>query len=139
VRAQFVGIVFQTFQLLPTLTALENVLLPLELGKKPDAKKTAQEWLMKVGLAERAQHLPAQLSGGEQQRVAIARAFAIAPHVLFADEPTGNLDSATGESIIDLLFTMNQAQGTTLIVVTHDEELAHRCHRIVNLHAGKLL
>ncbi|MDQ2994439.1 MAG: ABC transporter ATP-binding protein [Pseudomonadota bacterium] len=138
-RAQFVGIVFQTFQLLPTLTALENVLLPLELGKKKDAKMIAAEWLAKVGLQDRAQHLPAQLSGGEQQRVAIARAFAIAPQVLFADEPTGNLDSTTGENIVNLLLEMNQAQGTTLIVVTHDDQLAKRCNRTVSLLAGRLV
>ncbi len=137
-RAASVGIVFQTFQLLPTLTALENVMLPLELNKKSNPKNIALDWLEKVGLQERVQHFPAQLSGGEQQRVAIARAFATTPQVLFADEPTGNLDSTAGEQIINLLLTMNQQNGTTLVVVTHDEKLAIRCQRTVHLHAGRL-
>jgi len=138
VRAKAVGIVFQTFQLLPTLTALENVMLPLELAQKNNAAQIAMEWLANVGLQDRADHLPSQLSGGEQQRVAIARAFAIEPQVLFADEPTGNLDSATGERIIELLLKLNQEHGTTLVVVTHDVQLAKRCQRTVFLHAGQL-
>lgn len=138
VRAQAVGIVFQTFQLLPTLTALENVMLPLELARKKNAAHIAMEWLANVGLQDRADHLPSQLSGGEQQRVAIARAFAIEPQILFADEPTGNLDSATGERIIELLLKLNQEHGTTLVVVTHDVQLAERCQRTVFLHAGQL-
>ncbi len=138
VRAESVGIVFQTFQLLPTLTALENVMLPLELGRKNNASSIAKDWLAKVGLQDRAEHLPAQLSGGEQQRVAIARAFAIEPQVLFADEPTGNLDSVTGERVIELLLKLNQEHGTTLVVVTHDVQLAERCQRTLFLHAGQL-
>ncbi len=135
-----VGFVFQNFQLLPTLTALENVLLPLELGggdgKRPD--KTAAAALERVGLAERAGHYPRQLSGGEQQRVAIARAFAPNPRILFADEPTGNLDAATGERIIDLLLDLRSATGAALILVTHDPALAERCDRRLQMHAGRL-
>lgn len=138
IRSENVGIVFQTFQLLPNLTALENVLLPLELNQKPDARQVAQEWLARVGLQDRAEHFPAQLSGGEQQRVAIARAFAVDPNVLFADEPTGNLDTATGDTIIELLLTLNREKGTTLIVVTHDEQLAKQCQRSLQLQSGHL-
>jgi putative ABC transport system ATP-binding protein len=138
VRAELVGFVFQSFQLLPTLTALENVMLPLELQGRRDAAAAASAYLDKVGLAARHHHYPRQLSGGEQQRVAIARAFAGAPKILFADEPTGNLDSATGNTIIDLLFAMNREAGTTLVLVTHDQRLAERCqHRIV-IDAGRI-
>jgi putative ABC transport system ATP-binding protein len=128
-RAGKVGFVFQTFQLLAGLTALENVLLPLELARYPQAKQSAITLLNQVGLAHRLHHTPKQLSGGEQQRVAIARAFAGKPQVLFADEPTGNLDQATGQRIIDLLFTLREEQGTTLVLVTHDTTLAERCER----------
>lgn len=138
VRAENVGIVFQTFQLLPTLTALENVMLPIELSGNADARKIAQDWLLQVGLLDRVDHLPSQLSGGEQQRVAIARAFAMEPQVLFADEPTGNLDSATGDRIIELLLQLNKNRGTTLVVVTHDVDLAEKCQRKLFLHAGQL-
>lgn len=138
VRGEHVGFVFQSFQLLANLTALENVMLPLELAgvKEAEAKSTAL--LTRVGLADRMTHYPKQLSGGEQQRVAIARAFASEPKILFADEPTGNLDEKTGESIIELLFEVNREQGTTLILVTHDMSLARRCQRIVRLHNGQL-
>jgi len=136
VRAELVGFVFQSFQLLPTLTALENVMLPLELHGRRDAETAAADYLQRVGLGPRQHHYPRQLSGGEQQRVAIARAFAGEPKILFADEPTGNLDSATGAHISDLLFTMNREAGTTLVLVTHEKRLADRCvHRIV-LDAG---
>jgi putative ABC transport system ATP-binding protein len=135
-RAGRVGFVFQSFQLLPALTALENILLPLELSTWPDAEARAREWLERVGLAERGGHLPRQLSGGEQQRVAIARAFATRPQILFADEPTGNLDAETGARIIDLLFELNASARTTLILVTHDEALASRCGRRLRLVAG---
>lgn len=138
VRNQDVGFIFQNFQLLPTLTALENVMVPLELKKRKDAKQKAQELLEKVGLGERATHYPSQLSGGEQQRVSIARAFANEPKILFADEPTGNLDTETGEMIEDLIFNMNQALGTTLILVTHDIALAGRTHRIIQIKGGKI-
>lgn len=143
VRAREVGFIFQSFQLLPELTALENVLLPLELRGDQDAEEQAYRWLEKVGLSARAQHRPSQLSGGEQQRVAIARAFATRPAVLFADEPTGNLDAENGHKIADLLFSLNQDQDTqdepmTLILVTHDEQLAKRCRRILRLDAGQL-
>lgn len=132
VRAELVGFVFQSFQLLPTLTALENVMLPLELHGRRDAQKAASDYLARVGLTDRQQHFSRQLSGGEQQRVAIARAFAGEPKVLFADEPTGNLDSRTGANIIDLLFELNRVAGTTLVLVTHEQRLAERCrHRIV--------
>lgn len=137
-RANRVGFVFQSFQLLPTLSALENVLLPLELGDVQDAAGRARELLERVGLGERLGHTPRQLSGGEQQRVAIARAFAANPAVLFADEPTGNLDTTTGEQIADLLMALNAEQGTTLILVTHDEELAGRCTRRIRMDAGQL-
>lgn len=138
VRAQHVGFVFQSFQLLPALTALENVMLPLELTGQSHAKKQAQQLLARVGLADRLTHTPRQLSGGEQQRVAIARAFAINPRLLFADEPTGNLDTHTGDIITDLLMTLNAEQGTTLVMVTHDEQLAARCDRQFHIDAGVL-
>ncbi len=138
VRAAHVGFVFQTFQLLPALTALENVALPLELQGKRDAEQTARTYLDRVGLTPRLTHYPRQLSGGEQQRVALARAFATRPHVLFADEPTGNLDTRTGERIIDLLFAMNAEEGTTLVLVTHEMRLAQRCARCVRMSAGEL-
>lgn len=126
-RSKLVGFVFQSFHLLTSLTALENVMLPLELARVEKAKERAMEWLAEVGLARRANHYPRQLSGGEQQRVAIARAFATNPRLLFADEPTGNLDKQTGQRIIDLLFELNQINQTTLVLVTHDERLADRC------------
>ena len=137
-RAQRVGFVFQSFQLLAGLTALENVMLPLELARQADAERLALELLERVGLEARARHYPTQLSGGEQQRVAIARAFAGHPAVLFADEPTGNLDQKTGHRIIELLFTLNREQGATLILVTHDPELAAYCDRILELDDGRL-
>jgi len=137
-RRDQVGFVFQSFQLLPALTALENVMLPLELAGRADARQVAAEWLQKAGLAERVTHYPRQLSGGEQQRVAVARAFATQPRLLFADEPTGNLDSATGEEIIALMFELNRAAGTTLLLVTHDESLARRCQRRLRLAAGRV-
>jgi putative ABC transport system ATP-binding protein len=138
VRGQFMGFVFQSFQLLPSLTALENVMLPLQLKSHKDAKALSLEALSKVGLSHRVQHYPKQLSGGEQQRVALARAFATQPTILFADEPTGNLDNATGQMIIELLFKMNADAGTTLVLVTHDEHLANRCHRQLKLENGVL-
>lgn len=138
-RGEKVGFVFQSFQLLPGLTALENVMLPAELKGNPDARKEASEFLAKVGLSERATHYPRQLSGGEQQRVAIARAFSCHPQVLFADEPTGNLDRKTGAQIIDLLFELNHHAGTTLVLVTHEERLAALCDRILYLEAGRLV
>ncbi len=137
VRAEHVGFVFQSFQLLDSLNALENVMLPLELDGRKDARERARELLERVGLGQRLTHSPRQLSGGEQQRVAIARAFAAEPSVLFADEPTGNLDSHTGERISDLLFELNQERGATLVLVTHDERLAHRCHRLIRLEGGR--
>ncbi len=139
VRAEHVGFVFQSFQLLDNLNALENVMLPLELEGHRDARSRAHQLLARVGLGQRLSHYPRQLSGGEQQRVAIARAFAAEPDVLFADEPTGNLDSHTGERISDLLFQLNQERGTTLVLVTHDERLAHRCRRLIRLEAGRLV
>jgi len=139
VRARHVGFVFQSFHLLPSLTALENVMLPLELAGRGDARKAALEVLGRVGLGERLGHYPRQLSGGEQQRVAIARAFVTGPDVLFADEPTGNLDAATGERIMDLLFGLNTAAGATLVLVTHDQALASRCGRIIRLDAGRIV
>lgn len=137
-RADKVGFVFQNFQLLPALTALENVMLPLELRGDADAEGPARQVLGQVGLAERLGHYPRQLSGGEQQRVAIARAFVTRPRLLFADEPTGNLDTATGRQIIDLLFQLNAEAGTTLVLVTHDERLAARCSRQLRLAAGRV-
>jgi putative ABC transport system ATP-binding protein len=139
VRAGHVGFVFQSFQLLPGMTALENVMLPLELAGIPDAEAPARELLARVGLAERLTHYPRELSGGEQQRVAMARAFAAKPAVLFADEPTGNLDTATGARVIDLLFEMNRERGTTLLLVTHDEHIAARCTRRIHLDAGRIV
>jgi len=138
IRGAQMGFVFQSFQLLPTMTALENVMLPMQLANRKDAKQLAIDTLQKVNLAERMYHYPKQLSGGEQQRVAIARAFAPKPAILFADEPTGNLDIATGERIIDLLFTLNKQANTTLILVTHDKQLALRCNRTLTLQLGKL-
>ncbi|WP_374334859.1 ABC transporter ATP-binding protein [Leeia sp.] len=138
-RAGRVGFVFQNFQLLPTLSALENVRLPLELAGDREADARARDMLQQVGLAERIEHMPAQLSGGEQQRVALARAFVIRPQLLFADEPTGNLDAHTGEQISDLLFDLNQRFGTTLVLITHDEELARRCQRRLTLSGGRQL
>jgi putative ABC transport system ATP-binding protein len=137
-RAGRIGFVFQSFQLLPALTALENILLPLELAGRPDARERAGHWLDRVGLAARAGHTPRQLSGGEQQRVAIARAFATDPEIVFADEPTGNLDAETGARIIDLLFELNASAHTTLILVTHDDALAARCQRRIHLVAGRM-
>ncbi|QKE63195.1 ABC transporter ATP-binding protein [Aquipseudomonas campi] len=139
VRAEHVGFVFQSFQLLDNLNALENVMLPLELDGRRDARERARGLLERVGLGQRLTHSPRQLSGGEQQRVAIARAFAAEPAVLFADEPTGNLDSHTGERISDLLFELNQERGATLVLVTHDERLAHRCRRLIRLEGGRLV
>jgi len=136
-RAGRIGFVFQSFQLLPALTALENVLLPLELAGRPDARERAAHWLDRVGLATRATHTPRQLSGGEQQRIAIARAFATDPEIVFADEPTGNLDADTGARIIELLFELNASAHTTLILVTHDDALAARCQRRLHLVAGR--
>jgi putative ABC transport system ATP-binding protein len=138
VRAKSMGFIFQSFQLLPSLTALENVMLPLQLKSHPNAKELSLEALTKVGLSARVQHYPKQLSGGEQQRVAIARAFATEPAILFADEPTGNLDKATGQIIIELLFKMNMEAGTTLVLVTHDVHLANRCQRQLKLENGVL-
>jgi putative ABC transport system ATP-binding protein len=138
-RQGTVGFVFQSFQLLPALTALENVMLPLELASQPDADTRAKDWLQRMGLGERIDHLPRQLSGGEQQRVAIARAFAASPSIVFADEPTGNLDTDTGNEIIELMFKLNRDQGTTLILVTHDLELAARCNRHIRLARGKVI
>ncbi len=138
-RAEHVGFVFQSFQLLASLTALENVMLPLELHGRSDARERAAQLLERVGLAQRLSHYPRQLSGGEQQRVAIARAFASEPDILFADEPTGNLDAKTGQRITDLLFELNREQGTTLIMVTHDARLAERCQYALHLEAGRLL
>jgi putative ABC transport system ATP-binding protein len=135
-RQRWVGFVFQSFQLLPALTALENVMLPLELHGRRDAERAAADYLDRVGLAARYSHYPRQLSGGEQQRVAIARAFAGEPKILFADEPTGNLDSQTGAHIIDLLFAMNREAGTTLVLVTHEQRLADLCGRRLLLDAG---
>ena len=137
VRAGHVGFVFQSFHLLPGLTALENVALPLELQGINNALQTAHKYLERVGLAERVSHYPRQLSGGEQQRVALARAFACRPAILFADEPTGNLDTGTGEKINDLLFELNAEEGTTLILVTHEKTLAARCKRRLELQAGR--
>ncbi|MBJ6979977.1 ABC transporter ATP-binding protein [Luteimonas sp. MC1895] len=139
VRAEKVGFVFQNFQLLPSLTALENVMLPLELRGDADAEGPARAILARVGLGERLGHYPRQLSGGEQQRVAVARAFVTDPSLMFADEPTGNLDTATGQAIIELLFALNQDAGTTLVLVTHDEHLAERCRRTLRIEGGRLV
>jgi len=138
-RAEKVGFVFQSFQLLPALTARENVMLPLELAGVSDAEQIAEQFLVEVGLGERLSHYPTTLSGGEQQRVAIARAFARQPRILFADEPTGNLDTRTGERVIDLLFELNARASTTLVLVTHDERLAARCDRCFAMTAGKIV
>ncbi len=138
VRADHVGFVFQSFHLVPSLTALENVMLPLELAGRDDARQRALETLDAVGLGQRSGHYPRQLSGGEKQRVAIARAFVIEPRVLFADEPTGNLDQATGEHIIELLFELNRDHAATLVLVTHDLELARRCDRVLHMAAGRI-
>ena len=137
IRGRHVGFVFQSFHLIPSLTAVENVMLPLELGGRRDARRTAAQALAQVGLTPRAAHYPKQLSGGEQQRVAIARAFVTQPAVLFADEPTGNLDISTGQKITDLLFELNRNIGSTLILVTHDRSLAQRCGRVLELDAGR--
>ena len=139
IRAANVGFVFQSFHLVPSLNALENVMLPLELAGKDSPRQKALEILQQVGLAERWSHYPAQLSGGEKQRVAIARAFATEPAVLFADEPTGNLDSQTGGHVIDLMFELNRDSSTTLVLVTHDKSLAARCDRIIGLDGGRLV
>ena len=138
-RQRLLGFVFQSFQLLPALTALENVMLPLELAAAPDASARAREWLDRVGLARRVTHYPKQLSGGEQQRVAIARAFAGEPKLLLADEPTGNLDAATGAEVADLMFRLNRERATTLVVVTHDAAIAGRCARRLSLESGRLV
>ncbi len=137
-RGRMVGFVFQSFQLLPAMTALENVMLPLELAGAENAEAAAREMLGRVGLGERLHHYPKQLSGGEQQRVAIARAFVARPKLLLADEPTGNLDAATGAQVIDLLFELNRESGATLLLVTHDEALTRRCDRVLRLAAGRL-
>ena len=137
-RGRVLGFVFQSFQLLPALTALENVMLPLELDDVPDAEERGRHMLTRVGLGERLHHYPKHLSGGEQQRVALARAFVVRPKLLLADEPTGSLDAQSGTAVIDLLFELNRENGTTLVLVTHDEALAARCARIVRLVAGRL-
>lgn len=139
IRAKQVGFVFQSFHLVPSLTALENVMLPLELAGRPQARAAALAALDNVGLKARSGHYPNQLSGGEQQRVAIARAFVAQPAVLFADEPTGNLDTATGEKVMSLLFQLNAASGTTLVLVTHDLRLAERCQRVIRLDNGRVV
>ncbi len=136
IRGRHVGFVFQSFHLIPSLTAIENVMLPLELGGRPDARKLAAEALGQVGLGARMAHYPKQLSGGEQQRVAIARAYVTHPDVLFADEPTGNLDTHTGQRVTDLMFELNRSTGSTLVLVTHDRVLASRCSRMLELDAG---
>jgi putative ABC transport system ATP-binding protein len=138
-RGRMLGFVFQSFQLLPAMTALENVMLPLELGGQPDARSAARAMLERVGLVERLGHYPKQLSGGEQQRVAIARAFVTRPALLLADEPTGNLDAATGNQVIELMFELNRERQTTLILVTHDESLSRRCDRVLRLAGGRLV
>ncbi|MBP6305917.1 MAG: ABC transporter ATP-binding protein [Giesbergeria sp.] len=136
-RAQKIGFVFQSFQLMGNLTALENVMLPLELADRRDARKAATEMLAHVGLGQRMHHYPKVLSGGEQQRVALARAFVVQPAVLLADEPTGSLDFATGETIMQLMFDLNREQGTTLVLVTHDRAIAQRCERVITIEAGQ--
>jgi putative ABC transport system ATP-binding protein len=138
-RGRSVGFVFQSFQLLPSLTALENVMLPLELRKDPEAETKAKEILQRVGLKDRLGHYPKHLSGGEQQRVALARAFSVRPKLLFADEPTGSLDAEAGTSVIDLVFELNRSFGTTLVMVTHDENLARHCARTIRLVAGRIV
>ena len=137
-RGRLLGFVFQSFQLLPSLNAIENVMLPLELAGIANARSEAEFWLKRVGLAHRLRHYPKHLSGGEQQRVALARAFAPKPRLVFADEPTGNLDAATGHQIIELMFAINAESGTTMILVTHDEEIAARCGRRLRMHAGEI-
>ena len=139
VRAERLGFVFQSFQLLANLTALENVMLPLELQGRSDARSTAREMLGRVGLSERLSHYPKVLSGGEQQRVALARAFVVKPSVLLADEPTGSLDFATGETVMELIFELNRESGTTLVLVTHDSGLAARCERQIRIEAGRIV
>jgi len=139
IRNKFVGFIFQNFQLLPTLTALENVMVPLELRGEKNIKPRALELMDKVGLADRGHHYPSQLSGGEQQRVALARAFSNQPVILFADEPTGNLDAETSEKIVNLLFDLNREAGTTLVIVTHNPELAARTQRIIRLKGGSVV
>ena len=138
-RGRLLGFVFQSFQLLPALSALENVMLPLELAGASGATAASREWLERVGLGNRLKNYPKHLSGGEQQRVALARAFAPNPQLVLADEPTGNLDAATGQQIIDLMFDLNARQGTTLLLVTHDEAIAARCGRILRIQTGRLL
>jgi len=138
-RANEVGFVFQSFHLIPSFTALENVMLPLELANNDQARQTAMQALQNVGLGKRSGHYPRQLSGGEKQRVAIARAYVVQPTVLFADEPTGNLDHQTGETVIDILFRMNREYGTTLVLVSHDLGLAARCDRIIQMEAGRII
>jgi putative ABC transport system ATP-binding protein len=137
-RARKVGFVFQSFQLMGNLTALENVMLPLELAGRRDARQAATEMMGRVGLAERLNHYPRVLSGGEQQRVALARAFVVQPAVLLADEPTGSLDFATGETVMQLMFDLNREQGTTLVLVTHDRAIAARCERRITIEAGRI-
>lgn len=137
-RGKLLGFVFQSFQLLPSLNALENVMLPLELAGLKGAAAVARDWLERVGLGHRLKNYPKHLSGGEQQRVALARAFAPSPRLVLADEPTGNLDAATGQQVIDLMFELNSTQGTTLILVTHDEAIAARCGRVLRIHSGQL-
>ncbi len=139
IRNQYVGFIFQNFQLLPTLTALENVMVPLELRGEKGAQKTAQGLLERVGLGQRGHHYPTQLSGGEQQRVSLARAFANRPKLLFADEPTGNLDADTSATVVDLLFELNREAGTTLVLVTHDLELASRTQRVIRIKGGSVV
>lgn len=139
VRNKHVGFIFQNFQLLPTLTALENVMIPAELNGKKNARQSAEDLLQKVGLGKRMDHYPSQLSGGEQQRVALARAFCNEPQILFADEPTGNLDDSTGQMVEELIFSLNQEMGTTLVIVTHDLELAAKTQRIIQLKGGKVI
>ncbi len=138
-RAQKIGFVFQSFQLLANLSALENVMLPLELANRRDARKAATEMLVRVGLGERLGHYPKVLSGGEQQRVALARAFVVQPALLLADEPTGSLDFATGDKVMELMFELNREQGTTLVLVTHDSAIATRCERRITIEAGRVL
>lgn len=137
-RGKLLGFVFQSFQLLPSLNALENVMLPLDLAGSRNSAATARDWLVRVGLDHRLKHYPKHLSGGEQQRVALARAFAPSPRLVLADEPTGNLDAATGQQIIEMMFELNAKEGTTLILVTHDEAIAARCGRVLRIHSGRL-